>query len=52
MLQGRDSRGLHVNLGNVLKELSRLDEAIARYEEALALNPRIAEAHYNIAGAL
>jgi len=35
------------NRGNVLKELGRLDEALASYERAIALKPDFVEAHYN-----
>ena len=37
----------HSNLGNTLKELGRLDEAVASYTQAIALKPEFAEAHYN-----
>ena len=34
----------HNNRGNALRELKRLDEALASYDEALALKPDYAEA--------
>ena len=37
----------HNNLGNALKQQGKFDEAAARYEQALALRPDFAEAHYN-----
>jgi tetratricopeptide (TPR) repeat protein len=37
------------DLGNVLDELQRLDESIAAYRRAVALAPRYADAHYNLA---
>ncbi len=40
------------DLGNVLDELKRLPEAIAAYRRAIALQPRYADAHYNLALAL
>ncbi len=35
----------HNNLGIVLQELGRLDEAEASYTQAIALKPDFAEAH-------
>jgi tetratricopeptide (TPR) repeat protein len=41
------------NLGNVLaSEPGRMDEAIARYDEAIRLMPGLAEAHYSLGNAL
>ena len=37
------------DLGNVLDELQRPDESIAAYRQAVALSPRYADAHYNLA---
>lgn len=37
------------DLGNVLDELERPDESIAAYQRAVALAPRYADAHYNLA---
>jgi tetratricopeptide (TPR) repeat protein len=37
------------DLGNVLDELQRLDESIVAYRRAIALAPRYADAHYNLA---
>jgi SAM-dependent methyltransferase len=39
---------LHNNLGNGFKEQGRLDEAVAQYQQALALKPDFAEAHNNL----
>ena len=38
----------HSNLGITLKELGRLDEALASYTQAIALKPDFANAHYNL----
>jgi tetratricopeptide (TPR) repeat protein len=37
------------DLGNVLDELQRLDEAIVAYRTAIQLVPKYADAHYNLA---
>ena len=37
------------DLGNVLDELQRPEESIAAYRRAVALAPRYADAHYNLA---
>ncbi len=42
----------HANLGNVLKDSGRLNEAIAAYRRALALRPAYAEVHNNLGYAL
>lgn len=39
----------YFDLGNVLDELERPDESIAAYCKAVALAPRYADAHYNLA---
>jgi protein O-GlcNAc transferase len=39
----------HVFFGNALMPQGKLDEAIAHYERALAINPNLAMAHYNLA---
>jgi tetratricopeptide (TPR) repeat protein len=39
----------YFDLGNVLDELDRPDESIAAYCQAVALAPRYADAHYNLA---
>lgn len=38
----------YYNLGNVLAEQSKFDEAIAAYRTAITLNPTNAKAHYNL----
>jgi tetratricopeptide (TPR) repeat protein len=40
---------LHYNHGVALDHLERLDEAMAAYEASLALDPALADAHYNLA---
>ena len=40
------------NLGATLKELGRLDEALASYNQAIALKPDFAEAHSNLGNTL
>lgn len=40
------------NLGNTLRDQGRLDDAIERYQNALAINGAYAPAHYNLANAL
>jgi tetratricopeptide (TPR) repeat protein len=39
----------YFDLGNVLDELERISESIAAYKRAVALSPRYADAHYNLA---
>ena len=39
------------SLGNVLKEMEKLDEAVASYHIALAIKPDYAIAHYNLGNA-
>lgn len=36
------------NLGNVLEKISRREEAQASYRQAITLNPKYADAHYNL----
>jgi len=43
-----DNAKAHNNLANALKELGRLDEAVASYHKALEINPGFAAAHYNL----
>src|SRR4029078_3156662 len=38
----------HHNLGNLLHEQGKLDEAVACYRRAAALNPALAETHTNL----
>lgn len=40
------------NLGVVLQDLERPDEALAAYDRALAADPALADAHFNLAGLL
>ncbi|MBI5382258.1 MAG: tetratricopeptide repeat protein [Opitutae bacterium] len=42
----------HNNLGNLLRESGRIDEAIGHFEQGLALTPASAKAHNNLANAL
>ena len=37
------------DLGNVLDDLKRMDDAIAAYRRAIELQPGYADAHYNLA---
>lgn len=39
----------HFNLGVVLEDLGRAGDAIGAYERALAIDPQLADAHYNLA---
>jgi tetratricopeptide (TPR) repeat protein len=39
---------LHYNRGVALDHLERLPEAVASYEKGLALDPKLADAHYNL----
>ena len=39
---------MHGNLALALQDLGRLDEAMARFQTALALNPDFAEGHSNL----
>ena len=47
-----DDAAAHSNLGVVLKELNRLEEAEASYRQAIALKPDLVEAHYNLSNTL
>jgi len=49
-LYPRHPRAL-VNLGNLELEAGRPDEAIALYQEALRIDPDLADAHHNLAAA-
>jgi protein O-GlcNAc transferase len=42
----------HYNLGNVLKQMGKLDDAIEAYRRTLQLKPADADAHYNLGIAL
>ena len=42
----------HYNLGNKLKDLGRLDEALTSYTKAILLRPDIAYSHYNLGNTL
>jgi len=46
---GRTTMAALNNRGTALKGLKRYGEALARYEEALVLSPRLADALYNSA---
>ena len=43
-----DSPLIHFNRGVALDHLERLPEAVASYEASLALDPTLADAHYNL----
>ena len=43
-----NSAKAHFHLGNALKGLGRLDEAVDSYRKALSLKPDFAEAFYNM----
>ena len=43
-----DDAQAHSNLGNALRDLGRLDDAVASYRRALAIKPDYAEAHGNL----
>ena len=47
--QNNASAEVHNNLGNVLKEQGRPEEALACYQQALTLKPDFADALYNAA---
>jgi tetratricopeptide (TPR) repeat protein len=47
-----NSRIAHLNLGEVLDEQGKLEEAIAHYREALRIDPYFARAHNNLGVAL
>ena len=44
-----DEPMLHFNRGMALEDLCRLDDAIASYQQCLALAPDCADAHFNVA---
>jgi tetratricopeptide (TPR) repeat protein len=46
------SPGVHLNFGNALYDLGRLDKAIAEFQEAIRLKGDYAEAHLNLGNAL
>ncbi len=52
LTKNANSPTAHSNLGGVLVEQGRVDEAIAHYESALALEPDFEFAHFNLAAAL
>jgi tetratricopeptide (TPR) repeat protein len=43
-----DAAALHLNYGNILKQLGRYDQASVAYEQALYWQPNWADAHYNL----
>jgi tetratricopeptide (TPR) repeat protein len=51
-LRPNDPSVIHSNLGKVLGNLGRLDDAIAQFREAARLNPKYAEAHLSLGRAL
>jgi tetratricopeptide (TPR) repeat protein len=48
MAQGSSDADRHINLGRVLEEAQRLEEAEAAYREALRLEPNHLRAHYGL----
>jgi tetratricopeptide (TPR) repeat protein len=52
LVQNAGNAAAHSNLGNALRELGRIDEAITHCEHAIALQPDLAEAHNNLGNAL
>ncbi len=42
----------HSNLGNILKDLGKLQEAEVSYRKAIELNPDFADAHSNLGNVL
>jgi tetratricopeptide (TPR) repeat protein len=44
--------GAHKNLGNLLKDMGRTEEAEAEYRDAIRINPKSAVAHYNLGNLL
>ncbi|WP_175868206.1 tetratricopeptide repeat protein, partial [Burkholderia seminalis] len=51
-LAARPDASYFNNLGNMLRECGRLDDAIAHYRRAVALRPEFPEAHNNLGNAL
>lgn len=51
-MPGPDLAGVHYNLGNVLQEQGRPEEAVASYRRALEIQPHSVEISGNLAGAL
>jgi predicted O-linked N-acetylglucosamine transferase (SPINDLY family) len=47
ILRQTPNRLVYVNLGALLQEQGRFDEAFAAFDQALALDPSYAEAHFN-----
>jgi tetratricopeptide (TPR) repeat protein len=52
LAQNPNCWGGHDNLGNVLFQKKRVDEAITHYEKSLEINSNDADAHYNLGIAL
>ncbi|MBI4936978.1 MAG: tetratricopeptide repeat protein [Nitrosomonadales bacterium] len=48
----RQSRAMHFNRGNSLREANRLDEAAESYREALVLDPGFADGYVNLGNVL
>jgi tetratricopeptide (TPR) repeat protein len=47
-----DSAEAHHNLGTVLAQLNRMEEALAHFEKAIAIRPNSSEAHNNLGNVL
>lgn len=47
-----DDAEAHYNLGNALKSLGRLDDAVASYHRVIKFKPDLAQAHNNLGNAL
>jgi Flp pilus assembly protein TadD/SAM-dependent methyltransferase len=47
-----DDAEAHYNLGNALKSLGRLDDAVASYRRVIKFKPDLAQAHNNLGNAL
>ena len=52
VLAARSDPDVHVNLGQALKRLGRLEEAVDSYRQALCLEPNHPAVHYNLGNAL
>ena len=52
LLVDPQSAPAHSNLGSLLMDLERLEEAVASYDQAIELDSRLVDAHYNRGNAL